>query len=211
MSDEIIVRVRAEGVEEFTKGMKKAGVQVEKTGDKVEDSSKKITSSFSKMGKVIGGAFAVGTLIQFTKALGKIAVDLDATEKKFETVFGNATKIVEDFANKNARSLGLTISQYKKAAAAAGDLLIPLGFQRKEAARLSAGLVNLSGALAAWSGGQFSAAQTSQILTKAILGEREQLKTLGINIQEADLKARLMEKGQAKLTGTMLAQAKATA
>jgi len=211
MADEIIVRVRAEGVQEFTKQLKAAGIQVETTSKKVEETNKKVESSFGKLSKTIGAAFSVGVLIQFTKRLGKLATELDSTEAKFKTVFGNAAKIVEDFAKKNANSLGLTQSEYKKAAAAIGDLLIPLGFQRRAAAEMSAGLVDLSGKLAAWDTQQRSSSEISNILSKAILGEREQLKSLGIQISEADVKGRLLEKGQAKATGTVLAQAKAQA
>jgi len=76
---------------------------------------------------------------------------------------------------------------------------------------MSTELVNLSGALSEWSGGQISATEVTEILGKAVLGEREQLKSLGISIQEADVKNRLAEKGLKNLTGTALQQAKAMA
>lgn len=208
---DIIVRIKAEGAEQFVRELKKAGVEVANVGDEVDKTEKRTSSAFKNIGKGLVAAFSVGVLIEFVKGLSRVAVQLDATEKKFSQVFGSATKIVEDFAKANARAVGLTTAEYKRAAAAAGDLLIPLGFQRKEAAKLSSQLVNLSGALSAWTGGQLDAKQTADILTKALLGEREQLKTLGINIQEADVQQRLLEKGQKKLTGTTLAQAKATA
>ena len=44
-----------------------------------------------------------------------------------------------------------------------------------------------------------------------MLGEREQLKELGIAISEFDVKQVLLEKGQDKLTGTAYQQAKAQA
>ena len=44
-----------------------------------------------------------------------------------------------------------------------------------------------------------------------MLGEREQLKSLGISITEADVKQRLLKMGMEDLTGVQLQQAKATA
>ncbi|GAI42084.1 unnamed protein product, partial [marine sediment metagenome] len=53
------------------------------------------------------------------------------------------------------------------------------------------------------------AERVTRILTKAMLGEREGLIELGIKISEDEVKARLLEKGLDKLTGTALRQAKA--
>ena len=49
------------------------------------------------------------------------------------------------------------------------------------------------------------------ILTKAYLGERDALTSLGIKISEADVQARLAANGQDELTGAALEQAKAVA
>jgi len=141
--------------------------------------------------------------------IGTIA--LEAMKKKTEIVFGDSIDIVRDYAKQNAQSLGVTETKYASLAAQIGDILIPMGFQRQEAAKLSADLTNLSGALSEWTNGQRSAEDVSKILAKALTGERESLKELGIVITEADISARLLEKGQNKLTGTMLQQAKAVA
>jgi hypothetical protein len=156
----------------------------------------------------VGGVVsqAVGALASDIFNLGK---EMEVLGKKAETVFGGALPLVTREAERNAAAMGLTISQYTDAATAIGDLLIPMGFQREEAANISTELVNLSGALAEWTGGQVSAEEVTKILGKAVLGEREQLKSLGIAISEADVSARLAEKGLKGLTGEMLQQAKA--
>jgi hypothetical protein len=76
---------------------------------------------------------------------------------------------------------------------------------------MSTEVVGLSGALSAWSGGQTSAAEVSDILAKAMLGETDGLKQLGISISQDEVNTRLAAEGKDKLTGTLLAQAKATA
>lgn len=177
----------------------------------VESTWKKMLPSIAKFGATAGLAFGVTEIINYGKQLFKAGVEIDTLSRKAETVLAEALGFVTQKARENAAAMGLTTSQYIDATTAIADLLIPMGFQREEAAKISTGLVDLSGALAEWSGGQRSAEEVTKILGKAILGEREQLKELGISIQEADVKARLAEKGLSNLTGTMLQQAKAAA
>ena len=171
--------------------------------------------SLAKIGidKLVGvaaGAFAVDSLIGYGKQLFGVGVQMDTLQRKAAVVFGTSLPQVTAEADKNAKAIGLTTAQYVSAAAAIQDLLIPMGFQRKEAAGISTQLVNLSGALSEWTGGQIKAEDVSKILTKALLGERDELKQLGISITDADIKAQLAAKGMDKLTGAALEQAKAS-
>jgi hypothetical protein len=156
------------------------------------------------------GAFAVDSIIAAGTELFKTGVQMESLAKKARTVFGEALPQITAEAEKNATAMGLTTQQYVAAASAAQDLLVPMGFQRKEAANISAQLINLSGALSEWTGGQVDSTRVSEILTKALLGEREELKSLGISISEADVQAALATKGLDKLTGATLDQAKAS-
>jgi uncharacterized protein YoxC len=160
---------------------------------------------------IAAGAFAVDNILSAGKALFTTGAQMEALTKKAKTVFGEALPQITAEAEKNATAMGLTTQQYIAAAAAAQDLLVPMGFQRKEAADISAQLVNLSGALSEWTGGTKTATEVNDILTKALLGEREELKSLGISISEADVKSQLAAKGADKLTGSALEQAKAMA
>lgn len=171
----------------------------------------KITGGLTKFAGIAGIAFGVGEVIQYGKRLFDLGAEMELLGKKATTVFAQALPAVTREAEANATAMGLTTSQYIDQATAIGDLLIPMGFQREEAAGLSSNLVNLSGALSEWTGGQVTAAEVSKTLSKAMLGEREELKQLGISISEADVQARLKEKGLQKLTGTLLQQAKAIA
>ena len=165
----------------------------------------------AKFAAAAAGAFAVEEIVRYGARLFELGTEMEVLSKKAETVFAEALPSVTEQAEKNAAAMGLTISQYTDAATAIGDLLIPMGFQRQEAADISTELVNLSGALSEWTGGQIKAEEVSRILGKAILGEREELKQLGISINEADVKTRLAEKGLSNLTGELLKQAKAAA
>lgn len=171
----------------------------------------KASAGLSKFVGVAAAAFTVDALARYAGELFKLGAEMEVLGAKAQTVFAEALPAVTAAAQENANAMGLTISQYTDAATAIGDLLVPMGFQREEAANISTELVNLSGALSEWTGGQVSATEVSNILSKAVLGEREQLKTLGIAISEADVQARLAEKGLKNLTGQTLQQAKAAA
>lgn len=137
---------------------------------------------------LLNGAREVAPAVRafLTEVFGD-AAQLQVLSNKAEQVFGEDLQIVEEWAEDSAHAMGLTEAQAVGLAAGLGDLLVPLGFVRDEAAGMSTDILGLSGALAEWSGGQYDASQVADILTKAMLGEREQLKALGININQAEV------------------------
>lgn len=181
---------------------------VKKAGDDIEST---FASSAKGAGKAIAGAIGVGLAIGFGQELLELGNQTAVFQQKTKTVFEDSTKDVLKWAKENNRALGLTESRLAGLAANFGDLLKPMGFTSKEAADLSTKALDLAGALSAWSGGTQTVADVSATLSKALLGEREELKGLGIAISEADVSTRLLEKGQSALVGTALAQAKAIA
>ena len=168
-------------------------------------------AAIKKFAGIAAAAFTADALVRYTGELFTLGAEMQALTRKAEIVFGDSLPQVTAAAEKNAAAMGLTTSQYTDSATAIGDLLIPMGFMRDEAAGISTNLVDLSGALSEWTGGQIKAEEVTKILGKAVLGEREGLKQLGISIKESDVSARLAEKGLSDLTGQMLEQAKAAA
>jgi hypothetical protein len=158
---------------------------------------------------IAAGAFTVDAIIGFGKELLNRGAELELLDRKARVVFGETFPLVNRAAEETAQAMGLTNAEYISAAANIQDLLVPMGFQRKEAAEMSTGLVDLSGALAQWSGGQRTTAEVSEILSKALLGERDALNSLGIDIKQAEVDAELLARGQDKLTGSAQKQAEA--
>lgn len=156
---------------------------------------------------------AVADIAQFfdPNALIEQGLAIQGLDNKARTVFGETLPKVTAEAEKNAAALGLSSRQYINQAAAIQDLLVPMGFTRDRASEISTQLQNVSGALSEWTGGTRSSAEVSEILSSALLGERDALKSLGISISEADITSRLAAQGQDKLTGAALEQAKAQA
>lgn len=171
----------------------------------------KITGALGPIGGVIGGAFAVGKVVDFGKEMFGLGQELDVYNKKADTVFEGGAGLVKAWADQNNEAMGLSKEKLTGLAAGFGDLLKPMGFTAEQAGKMSTEVVGLSGALSAWSGGQTSAAEVSDILAKAMLGETDGLKQLGISISQDEVNTRLARDGKEKLTGAELAQAKAIA
>lgn len=143
-----------------------------------------LQGAIMNIGAVMLASFSVQGIIQFASELKKLSIQMDADAKKNAVVFGDSLKYVTEEAQRNAHAIGLTTNEYVRASASTQDLLVPLGFAREEASKMSTNLTDLSGALSVWSGGTRTATEVSEILTKTILGETEQIKTLGIKIDQ---------------------------
>lgn len=202
------------------KGAQKAMAQTSKSADNMATKFERTTGRFGgSLGKLQGvgkgvgmaGAAGIAGLVAYGPELINIQGQLSAWALKTDTVFEDSAESVRKWAKSNASMFGVTDEELSGMAASFGDLLKPMGFTADQAATMSKEVVGLSGALSEWSGGTRSAAEVSDILAKAMLGERDGLKELGISISENDVTARLAAKGQDKLTGAALDQAKALA
>lgn len=182
----------------------------------LEGNTKKLESKFSKLWwvmKTVWKGFAVvwaATAVAGVKMFN-LADDIETTIWKAETVFWEYFNDMDKFASETGKAMWLSRSEFLKTAAGIQDLLVPMWFTREEATGMTQDMIWLSGALSEWSAWQYDAAQVGDILAKAMLWEREQLKSLGISISEADVQQRLLVNGTKDLTGAALQQAKALA
>ena len=112
-------------------------------------------------------------------------------------------------ADNLAKNFGLSKKEAIELAGATGDLLTGFGVAQETALGMSQSVQELAADLASFTNAQGGTKAVSEALTKALLGERESLKTYGIAILDADVKARIAAKGLSKLTGEAMRQAKA--
>lgn len=145
-----------------------------------------------------------GELLNLTKEMQGDAV-------RSTTVLGDSYGYVAKQAETMAEKMGLTERKFISNTAAAADLLVPLGFQRDVAAKMAVKLQSLVGPLDEWTGGQIGATEVSNILTKALLGENEQLKQLGVAIKMDSKEFTDLVKLYQKREGVTKAQAQAMA
>lgn len=161
-------------------------------------------AALAKIGVVAGVvAAAIGA-----KVVGSV-VDFETQMQKVNTVFGDSLGVVQEWSKGAAAGMGVSQQRAQQMAASIGDILKPLGFAEREAAKFGTQATDAAAALAFFN--SVPTEQAAQAVQSALVGEREALKTLGVVISEADVQARLAAKGQEELTGEAMKQAKALA
>jgi hypothetical protein len=198
----------SQGFQSADRGASKLGGTFGKMGDVAG----KAGMSVGKMGGAVGLAAGVvgGAVIGAGLKVVDMAGKLELMGKKSQVVFGDQIGRVDSWAKANANAMGLTKREATGLAAGFADLLIPMGFTRKQSADMSTEMIGLSGALAEWSGGTKTAAEVSGVLSDAMMGERDALKGLGISISQAEVDAKALEMGLGKNAVNMNAVKTAT-
>jgi len=185
----------------------------DKVVGKMNKTEKKTKSLGASLKKMKGGFLAVaaavaGAAIAFGKGI-KAASDFEEANSKFLTTFRG----VQEEANAMRKNLVDNFNVSSQAAtellSSTGDLLTGFGFSADAALDLSNEVNILAADLASFQ--NIDIKQAADAISKGLLGERESMKALGIAISEADVKGRIMLKGQENLTGAALRQARATA
>ena len=177
----------------------------------------KFSNVFNTLDKklIAAGAAFTALGIAATTALASTvqpAIDLAEETSKLSTVFDD---IPADQLAMDITSLGeayiLSDLETTRLIASTGDLLTGLGLTDEAALSLSKDVLGLGSDLASFNNFQGGAAGAAKIVEKALLGERESLKSLGISILESDVKNQLLIDGTSELTGVALKEARARA
>lgn len=180
---------------------------------KLTESERMLRAAGRKM-ESVGKALTVAVTLPVTAigtAFVKSAIDAEETASKFNTAFRDVREEADATARSLQENYGLSRVEAQQLLAATGDLLKGFGATGAEALSLSDKVQRLAVDLASYNNLEGGAARASQILTKAMLGERESLTSLGIKIGETEVQARLLAKGQQDLEGRALLLAKAQA
>jgi hypothetical protein len=198
-----------------------ANPQIEvEIGAKIKSFFDSLNDAEGALQKFAGKAQKIGTalslavttpLLLIGKASLKAASDGEETASKFETVF----KSIQDQAEISFKSLrnefGLSSTASKQLLGDTGDLLTGFGFSQTAALDLATQVAKLGVDLASFTNFSGGAEGATQALTKALLGERESVKALGISILEEDVKKQVAINTAKGLTFETERQAKAYA
>jgi len=136
--------------------------------------------------KAIGFAAVAVGVTKVTKSLIKAASDAEEVQNKFDVVFKGLEKESSKIASNLAKNYGLAKTESKELLSSTADLLNGFGIGKREALELSNNVQKLAVDLGSFN--NVSSARASDALTKALLGEREAVKQLGIAITESGLK-----------------------
>ncbi|MBO5681830.1 MAG: hypothetical protein J6T08_08980 [Lentisphaeria bacterium] len=157
-----------------------------KGSENIEDFTKKVKAAddaSSDLAQTLLGLFSTAAVVQFGKESIRVFSDLEETTAKFYEVF----KGVEGAADQAAQTLidrfGASELSAKSMLSQTGDLLVGFGFARDEALKLSEQVAQLGSDIASFSNYAGGAEGATYAITKAMLGETEQAKMLGIAIK----------------------------
>jgi hypothetical protein len=144
----------------------------------------------------VGTALTVGVttpLVALSAGFIKAASDAEETASKFATVFRDVGDEAERSADRLSESFGLSSTNARRLLGDTGDLLTGFGFTGEAALDLSTQVNELAVDLASFTNFQGGAEGASAALTKALLGETEAAKSLGIAIRQDLVTAKIEE------------------
>jgi len=193
-------------------GMKQKADAVNKSIVAMALKGQKALGAFGKSA-VKTGAIMTAALTAPIVLMGKKMIDAasDATEtaNKFNSVFdeveGKANKVADSFA----KSFGTAGSTARKLIGDTGDLLVGFGFTGDAALDISRKVNELAADLTSFQNVEGGVDAASAALTKALLGEAESAKSLGIVIRQNTKEFRTQVKTIARVRGITEQQAKA--
>jgi hypothetical protein len=146
---------------------------------------------------VMAASFVVAAkkVVDFGISLGNMASDAAEVQNKFSVVFSSIMDNADAAAKNLSDNYGLSNVASQDLLSGTGDLLTGFGFSQAAALDLSEQVNTLAVDLASFTNFSGGAEGASMALTKALLGERESVKSLGISIMEADIKQLAEDKG----------------
>lgn len=154
-----------------------------------------LTGIFQGMGQSIFGTISSALMMPFRSFGASIAnaVDAEAIERKFKAVFAELTDVTEQWSRDFAAAMGRSVTDIQATLSRFQDTLVPIGFDRKQAAETSKILTQLSSDLAAAEG--ITENEAADRIVSGMVGNHEALRRFGVIITETSLNAKLLEMG----------------
>ena len=180
-------------LKEFEAGTHKSSEAAKKFEVQIE----KLCTASTKLNKV-GTAmnrYVTLPLLAMGGASVKLAMDLEATEAKYSTVFGTMRNEMQEYIDDWQQLVAVSEVGARNIASGIQDLYVPMGIAREEAQGMTEQTMTLIGALANFNSAKYSAEDVSTAFTSAITGEFQALKGLGIQIDAATVKQKAYEMG----------------
>lgn len=150
------------------------------------NSGSKISGIFSKIGMAMAGAFAVDKIKQAGKWFLDTASNAQEMQNKFDVVFSTTGASMEAWADNLGDKIGRGNTEIKAAVSNQADLMMGMGMSEETAGGLAQKYTELAYDLASFN--NVSDDQAIDAMTKAMMGETESAKALGINLSETTMK-----------------------
>ena len=141
--------------------------------------------------------------------LFEMGTSAQETGNRFNVVFGDMSSEVDDFVRSIANMAGATNNEMRGMVATVGDLFDGMGFLKEETAELSTEVVSFSADLASFM--NIPVERAIDATTGAILGQRRQLRDLGVMVRETDVEQRALASSAATTAEELTQQERAMA
>lgn len=192
--DELVVKIRADTAG-FATEIKNAENSIRGVGDETVGMEKKSSSSLKNLipsWQAIGAAVAAAGVALGAAGLKiiSVAADADATTAKFNTVFKEYAVGTQQWADTYSAAAGRSRTDVMAWAASIQDTLVPMGYSREEAAKMSEQLVQTGVDL-----GSFYDQADSDVmdkLTSGLVGNTENWREWGVVASESAIKQELI-------------------
>lgn len=160
-----------------------------------------IQNSAGKIGKLLGKAFAVGSLIAFAKSCLELGSDLNEVQNVVDVTFGSMSENVNQWAKDAMTSFGLSEKCAKDYVGTLGTMAKSFGFSTEEAYKQATALAGLSADVASFY--NLSTDDAYEKLKAVYTGETEGLKSLGVVMTQTSLDEFALAQGFGKTTAKM--------
>jgi len=161
------------------------------------------------------GATAIAGIGVAAVTVGKDMVDLASTAKEaeaaFDATFGDAIPQFGTFIEDFSKKAGLAEFELQDLLKTTGMVLQGIDMSAEASVGFSQNLATLAGDVAAFNNVQGGTQPVLEAMTKALLGERESLKTYGIAISEAEVQAQAFANTGKSVASELTKQEKAQA
>ena len=199
---------------------KKVSIAIIGKTDKFVKELNKGQGALKKFGTVAGGigkvaAAGIAGLSVAAVTVGKDMVDLASQAKEaeaaFEATFGEAIPQFGGFIEDFSKKAGLAEFELQDLLKTTGMVLQGIDMSAEASVGFSQNLATLAGDVAAFNNVQGGTQPVLEAMTKALLGERESLKSYGIAISEAEVQAQAFANTGKSVASELTKQEKAQA
>lgn len=196
--------------------------------DGISGSLDRIRDKFDTMGKGAASASLIGNVGAMALSAGvnmlgnaagaavdelgksvQAASNLSESLSKSKVIFGDSSAQMEAFGNTAATSLGMSKQAAIEAGATMGNFFVGIGQSQPAAEKMSESMVGLAGDLASFN--NLDPTEVLQKLRSGLTGAAEPLRSVGVFLTEAKVKAKAMEMGLADAHGELSEGAKVMA
>ena len=154
-----------------------------------------VRGKLSRLGPIIAAAAVAGGIALAAGMYKGItaASDLNETISKSKVVFGEQADAVLSWSESSATAMGESQQAALEATATFGNLFVSMGMGEGVSSKMSMKLTQLAGDLASFN--NIDPAEALDALRSGLVGETEPLRRLGVNMNDAELRAQALKMG----------------